>query len=104
MFTSSSAEVEWARGKTQDDRHLLALLVWLKAYQWLGYFPKLADVSAVVAEHVRGVLGLPGYTVGTARAAPDQSRVGPPSTRPEPLMARTSAEGLRPAQVRAICD
>ncbi|MEO3824343.1 hypothetical protein [Actinomadura sp. B10D3] len=51
--------MEWARGKTQDDQHLLALLVWLKAYQRLGYFPKLADVPAVVAEHIRSVVGLP---------------------------------------------
>ncbi|GLY87141.1 hypothetical protein Airi02_050700 [Actinoallomurus iriomotensis] len=42
--------MEWARGKTQDDQHLLALLMWLKAYQRLGYFPKLKDVPAVVSE------------------------------------------------------
>lgn len=63
VFTPSAAEVEWARGKTQDDQHLLALLVWLKAYQRLGYFPKLADVPAVVAEHIRGALGLPEQVV-----------------------------------------
>lgn len=40
VFTPSVVEVEWARGKTQDDQHLLALLVWLKAYQRLGYFPE----------------------------------------------------------------
>lgn len=59
VFTPSAGEVEWARGKTQDDQHLLALLVWLKAYQRLGYFPKLADVPAVVAEHIRSAVGLP---------------------------------------------
>ncbi|MET7339121.1 DUF4158 domain-containing protein, partial [Nonomuraea sp. NPDC005650] len=63
VFTPSLAEVEWARGKTQDDQHLLALLVWLKAYQRLGYFPKLADVPAVVAEHIRGVIGLSEHVV-----------------------------------------
>lgn len=31
MFTPSAVEVEWARGRTKDDQHLLALLVWLKA-------------------------------------------------------------------------
>lgn len=51
VFTPSLAKVEWARGKTQDDQHLPALLVWLKAYQRLGYFPKLADVPPMVAEH-----------------------------------------------------
>ncbi len=59
VFTPSAAEVEWARGKTQDDQHLLALLVWLKAYQRLGYFPKLRDVPAVVFEHIREMIGRP---------------------------------------------
>lgn len=59
VFTPSAVEVEWARGKTQDDQHLLALLVWLKAYRRLGYFPKLKDVPAVVSEHIREVIGLP---------------------------------------------
>jgi TnpA family transposase len=60
VFTPSAVEVEWGRGKTQDDQHLLALLVWLKAYQRLGHFPKLKDVPSVVSEHVREVVGLPG--------------------------------------------
>ncbi len=68
MFTPSAGEVEWAPGKTQDDQHLLALLVWLKAYQRLGYFPKLAEVPAVVAEHIRGVVGLPEGVVLTDAA------------------------------------
>ncbi|MFF0312149.1 Tn3 family transposase [Streptosporangium sp. NPDC004379] len=59
VFTPSDGEVEWARGKTHDDQPLLALLVWLKAYQRLGYFPKLAEVPTVVAEHIRDVVGLP---------------------------------------------
>ncbi|MER5624400.1 DUF4158 domain-containing protein [Streptosporangium sp. NPDC002544] len=57
VFTPSADEVEWARGKTHDDQPLLALLVWLKAYQRLGHFPKLAEVPAVVAEHIRSVVG-----------------------------------------------
>ncbi|MGV9385123.1 DUF4158 domain-containing protein [Nonomuraea sp. NPDC003707] len=59
VFTPSAAEVEWTRGKTQDDQHLLALLVWLKACQRLGYSPKLKDVPAVVFEHIREMIGLP---------------------------------------------
>lgn len=31
-------EVAWARGQTQTEQHLLALVVWLKAYQRLGHF------------------------------------------------------------------
>ncbi|WP_214323656.1 DUF4158 domain-containing protein [Nonomuraea sediminis] len=59
VFTPTADEVEWARGKSQDDQHLLALLVWLKAYQRLGYFPKLEDVPVTVTQHIRCVLGLP---------------------------------------------
>jgi hypothetical protein len=43
-FTPSDSEVDWARGRTQDAGHLLALVVWLKSYQRLGYFPKLAAI------------------------------------------------------------
>jgi hypothetical protein len=38
-FTPGTAEVAWARGKARTDEHLLALVVLLKSYQKLGYFP-----------------------------------------------------------------
>jgi hypothetical protein len=57
-FTPADAEVGWARGHTQDEHHLLMLVVWLKSYQWLGYFPKVTEVPAAVAGRVRGALGL----------------------------------------------
>ena len=59
-FTPTDAEVEWARGRTQDRYHLLALVVWLKSYQRLGYFPKTGDVPPAVVRHVRDSLGLAG--------------------------------------------
>ncbi len=58
-FTPSSEEIEWARDMTLSDPHLLALTVWLKSYQRLGYFPKLDEVPQVVVEHVREALRLP---------------------------------------------
>ncbi|MGP3961036.1 DUF4158 domain-containing protein [Nonomuraea sp. 3N208] len=58
-FTPTDDEASWARGRTQDEQHLLALLVWLKSYQRLGYFPKLDQVPSVAATHVRGILELP---------------------------------------------
>lgn len=57
-FAPTPDEADWARGRTQTDQHFLALVVLLKCYQRLGYFPKLVDVPVVVAEHVRGQLGL----------------------------------------------
>jgi hypothetical protein len=67
-FTPTEAELEWARGRTQDENHLLALVVWLKSYQRLGYFPKVEDVPTVVVGHVRGALEL-GDDVELERAA-----------------------------------
>jgi hypothetical protein len=40
VFTPTADEVEWARSKTEDPQHLLALMVWLKAYQRLGVLPE----------------------------------------------------------------
>lgn len=67
-FTPTPEEIRWARGRTQQDQHLLVLLVWLKCYQRLGYFAKLADVPVAVIDHVRGVLGLPETIVAETDA------------------------------------
>src|SRR5260370_12339709 len=62
-FTPSNEEIEWARDMTLSDPRLLALTVWLKSYQRLGYFPKLDEVPQVVVEHVREALRLPADVV-----------------------------------------
>jgi hypothetical protein len=69
-FTPTLDEVEWARGRTQSEQHLLALATLLKCYQRLGYFPKLVEVPAVVVDHVRAALGL----VGDVAAAQESDR------------------------------
>jgi TnpA family transposase len=58
-FTPSQDEVAWAREKTTTEAHLLALVVWLKCYQCLHYFPSLDEVPDSVVGHIRGLLGLP---------------------------------------------
>lgn len=58
-FTPTTDEITWARGRTQSDGHCLALVVRLKSYQRLGYFPKLDAVPAVVFDHVRAAIELP---------------------------------------------
>jgi len=70
-FTPTDAEVAWARGRTQDRQHLLALVVWLKSYQRLGYFPKAGDVPLVVVRHARDALGCGG---SPSRPSARQSR------------------------------
>jgi Domain of unknown function (DUF4158) len=69
FFTPLGEEIEWARDKTLADRHLLALAVWLKSYQRLGYFPKLEEVPEAVVAHVRDALRLPGTVVPEVDAA-----------------------------------
>jgi hypothetical protein len=43
---------------TRSDVHLLALVVLLKCFQRLGYFPKVEEIPAVVIQRVRGCLDL----------------------------------------------
>jgi hypothetical protein len=50
--------MEWARGLTDTDDHLLSLVVWLECCQRLGYFPKLAEIPVQVVGHMRDELGL----------------------------------------------
>jgi hypothetical protein len=50
--------MEWARGLTDTDDHLLSLVVWLKCCQRLGYFPSLAEIPVQIIGHVRDELGL----------------------------------------------
>ncbi|MGB8199107.1 MAG: DUF4158 domain-containing protein, partial [Pseudonocardiaceae bacterium] len=54
VFTPTGEEVSWARAKTTTDQHCLTLLVLLKCYQRLGYFPRPEQIPAEIAEHVRG--------------------------------------------------
>ena len=42
-FTPGLAEIEWARELTRSPEHCLALVVWLKSFQRLGYFPELFE-------------------------------------------------------------
>jgi hypothetical protein len=56
-FTPGLAEIEWMRELTRSPEHCLALAVWLKSFQRLGYFPDLFEVPLAVVEHVRGYLG-----------------------------------------------
>jgi TnpA family transposase len=51
-------EVEWARAASRSEEHLLSLVVALKCFQRLGYFPRAGHVPLAMIERVRGCLGL----------------------------------------------
>ncbi|MFE3454287.1 hypothetical protein ACFXJ8_35720 [Nonomuraea sp. NPDC059194] len=79
-FTPTEAEIEWAHGRTQDEHHLLELVVWLKSYQRLGYFAKVEDVPAR------------RHTLQAHPGRPDRLDVG---QQRQPLLERAQRRRLR---------
>jgi hypothetical protein len=55
-------EIAWARENASSDEHLLGLVIQLKAFSRLGYFPALDEVPAEVVGHIRRDLRLPETT------------------------------------------
>ena len=47
-FTPTADEVAWAVDRSLGDSNLLSLVVLLKSYQRLGYFPSITDVPVSV--------------------------------------------------------
>lgn len=54
VYTPTPEEVLFARLHVRNNAGLLPLLVLLKCFQRLQYFPSLPDVPAPVVDHVRG--------------------------------------------------
>jgi TnpA family transposase len=59
FYTPAAGEIAWARENAGSDEHLLGLLVQLKTFSRLGYFPALNKVPAEIMEHIRRDLRLP---------------------------------------------
>jgi TnpA family transposase len=59
-FTPEAAELAFARQRTRRSGPRLALLVLLKTFQRLGYFPNLADVPAAIVAHVAAAADVAG--------------------------------------------
>ncbi|EDY52899.1 DUF4158 domain-containing protein [Streptomyces clavuligerus] len=105
FFAPSRDEVRWASEATDDDGHLLALLLMLKSYQRMGCFPKLEDVPEMVADFVRRQVGLPEGTLAVYRAgktaknhrAWSGSGAGCGTTRRRPAGSRKGRSGGRQA-------
>jgi hypothetical protein len=55
-------EVAWARARARSGEHLLALVLTLRCFERLGYFPRPDEVPLAVVEHVRRCLELPEGT------------------------------------------
>src|SRR5437868_5815225 len=66
LYTPTTEEQAFARKSARSDQHQLTLLVLLKSFQRLGYFPKLEEVPRPVVDHIHNCLRLgqeiqPGY-------------------------------------------
>ncbi|MGH2722186.1 MAG: DUF4158 domain-containing protein, partial [Actinomycetota bacterium] len=58
-FTPAPEEITWAQGMTRSESHLLSLVLTLKTFQRLGYFPPAEDIPPVVVDHIRRSLKVP---------------------------------------------
>ena len=56
VYSPTSDEVDWATATAREDVHRLHLLLWLKSFQRLGYFPDLAEIPAPVVNQIRSCL------------------------------------------------
>jgi len=56
LYTPTDAEIAFAQRAARSRPHQLSLLVLLKAFQRLGYFPKLIEVPPAIVSHIRSCL------------------------------------------------
>jgi len=61
-YTPLPDELEWASHSTRGERSRLGLLVLLKVFQQLHYFPPLGSIPTAGVDHVRATAGI-GSTV-----------------------------------------
>lgn len=57
-YTPSPDELEWARRSSRGERPRLGLLVLLKVFQRMHYFPPVGSIPVPVVEHVRAAANL----------------------------------------------
>ncbi|MFX4404357.1 DUF4158 domain-containing protein, partial [Acinetobacter baumannii] len=57
-FTPRPEEIEWAAGFARSAPRRLALLVNLKCFQFLRYFPAIDTIPAEIVEHISASLGM----------------------------------------------
>lgn len=57
LYTPTDGELDFARGIARIAQARFGLLLLLKAFQRLGYFPSVDEIPATIVEHVRAVAG-----------------------------------------------
>ena len=66
FYTPTEAEMDFARSQTANKAGRFCLLVLLKAFQRLGYFPDMRLLPPVATEHLRKLLNLPAVVEAIA--------------------------------------
>jgi len=94
-FKPTREEVSWASQRTDSDGHLLALVLALKCFQWMGRFPQQDEVPGQVVDYVRRALKLPGAVVPVV--ASDRS-----AERHRGLIRTRCGVSYNPAEARRI--
>src|SRR2546425_1681068 len=64
LYTPTTEEVAFAQQQTPSPERQFLVLVLLKAFQRLGYAPKLAEIPVAIISHIRGSLHLSGEWAG----------------------------------------
>jgi TnpA family transposase len=59
IYTPSKSEIAFAYSTTKGQDNIFNLIVVLKVFQRLGYFPKLSEIPHVIVNHIRSYLKLP---------------------------------------------
>ncbi len=94
-FKPTREEVSWASQRTDSDGHLLALVLALRCFQWMGRFPRQDEVPGQVVDYVRRALKLPGAVVPVV--ASDRS-----AERHRGLIRTRCGVSYNPAEARRI--
>jgi TnpA family transposase len=63
IYTPTKSEIAFAYATTKGESNILNLVVILKAFQRLGYFPSLTDVPLKIVNHIRSSLKFPSEIV-----------------------------------------
>jgi hypothetical protein len=71
LYSPTAQEVAFAQSQTKSKRGLLRLLVRLKSFQRLGYFPRSEAAPVAVANHIRTCLN---FSANVSAIAPERSR------------------------------
>ncbi|AUB35300.1 Transposase, TnpA family (plasmid) [Nostoc flagelliforme CCNUN1] len=63
IYTPTKSEIAFAYSTAKGQSNIFNLIVLLKAFQRLGYFPKLSEIPNSIINHIRGCLKMPSEIV-----------------------------------------